>query len=87
MSEQLYEIIWRVKCCEFEFLKTELKVFNEESEAKSYAVQEQTKLNGNMTSGEKSWNGYCYEFWYTRPVFEIDGYSVIIEGKKVPQTT
>jgi len=82
MPKQIYELAWVIGCSEFEFLKTEWKVFDSELEAKAYGLREQDELNGGLPPDEKSWDGYYYRLYYARPVDEVDGFRILLAERR-----
>lgn len=76
MIGRIYQVEWLIGCCEFEFVKTEWKVFHSESEAEAYGRQKQDELNDGLPPGEKSWDGYYYRFSHARPVDEVGGFQI-----------
>jgi len=77
--KQIYELGWVIGCSEFEFLKTEWKVFDSKAEAKTYGIQQQDELNDGLPCMEKAFDGYYYRFWYSRPIHEIDSHPIFLK--------
>ncbi|MFZ6016715.1 MAG: hypothetical protein ACOYU0_03705 [Nitrospirota bacterium] len=83
MAKKIYELVYKLKCLDFEFVRTNWKVFNSETEAKAFGRKEQDELNGGLPPTEKANDGYCYIFWYTQPVEQVDGYQIcFVEGAR-----
>ena len=82
MSKQIYELVWDVRCGEFEFISREWKVFSSMDEASAYAKQKVVELNDGLSPDEKAWDGYCYTLGSIRPLSQVDGYRVILKEQK-----
>ena len=81
MAKQVYELVYKLRCLDFEFVRKVWKVFDSDAEAKAYGRKEQDELNGGLSPDEKAWDGYCYIFDYARPVEEVDGFQILL-GKR-----
>lgn len=79
MPKQIYELGWKIYCDEFEFFKTQWKVFESESDARVYGLQEQDDANDGLPPTQAASRGYCYRFMYARLVDRIDGYPIVID--------
>ena len=76
--EKLYEVILKIRCLEFEFIRSEWKVFASEDEARGYGLKVQDELNDGLTPQDKADDGYYFQYWFSREVEEIDGFRVSI---------
>jgi len=83
VPKQVYELCWLIRCDEFEFLRTEWKVFDSEAEAKAYGLRQQIELNDGLSPDEKSWDGYYHHFSHARSIDEIDGCRIVLEEQAV----
>ena len=81
MPKQIYEIVWKIRCLEFEFVTNQWKVFDSETEAWTYGYQWQNEASEGLSPCEKVEDGYCYQFMGAYPVDEVDGYQILIEIK------
>jgi len=79
MSKQVYELCWLIRCDEFEFLRTDWKVFDSADEAKADGLRQQDELNDGLPPDEKSWDGYYFQFSHARPIDEVDGWHIVLE--------
>lgn len=82
MPKQIYEVTWRIKCLEFEFVTNEWKVFDSKAEALAYGYQWQNEANEGLAPCERAEDGYCYEFTSAYPVDEVDGYEILLLSKE-----
>ena len=78
MPKQIYEASWKIRCLEFEFVTTQWKVFDSETEAKTYGYQWQNEANEGLAPCERAEDGYCYQFTSAYPVTEVDGYEILL---------
>ena len=78
MPKQIYEASWKIRCLEFEFVTTQWKVFDSETEALAYGYQWQNEANEGLAPCERAEDGYCYEFTSAYPVTEVDGYEILL---------
>ncbi|MDP2895941.1 MAG: hypothetical protein Q8Q12_05195 [bacterium] len=76
--EKIYEVIINIRCLEFEFIRSEWKVFTSEDEARGYGLKVQDELNDGLSPEEKAGDGYYFQYWFCRPVEEIDGFPVSV---------
>ena len=76
MSKQMYELVWEIKCGEFEFITRELRVFSSIDEASTYADYAVIELNDGLLPSEKARDGYCYTLSSIAPVSKVDGHRV-----------
>lgn len=58
MPKRMYELGREIYCDEFEFFKTKWKVFDSESEARAYGLQEQADANDNRPPAEAASRGF-----------------------------
>jgi hypothetical protein len=80
--EKIYEVLFKIRCLDFEFIRSEWKVFQSEEEARAYGLKVQDELNDGLTPEEKADDGYYFEYWFSWPLNEIDGFPVSI-GKRM----
>jgi hypothetical protein len=76
--EKIYEVIIKIRCLEFEFIRSEWKVFASGEEARAYGLKVQDELNDGLTPEDKADDGYYFQYWFSREVEEIDGFPVSI---------
>ena len=81
MAKQVYELVYKLRCLDFEFVRSVWKVFDSDAEAQAYGRKEQDELNGGLFPEDKADDGYYYIFWYARPVEEVDGFQILL-GKR-----
>jgi len=83
MAEQIYELVWKLRCLDLEFVRTEWKVFESETKAKAYGRQQQDELNDNLPPYEKADDSYYFEFMAAYPMAKVDGHRVLLIGDGV----
>lgn len=64
MAKQVYELVYKLRCLNFEFVRSIWKVFDSDAEAQAYGRKEQDELNGGLSPEDKADDGYCYIFCY-----------------------
>jgi hypothetical protein len=74
MSKELFEIIWEIRCGEFEFYQRSFKVFDSFEEAEAHGIKIQYQENDYLSFEEKADDGYYFELSSVRSVPSIDGY-------------
>jgi hypothetical protein len=82
MPKQIYEVVWKIRCLEFEFVTTQWKVFDSEAEAQAYGCQWQNEANEGLSPCERVEDGYCYQFMGAYPVDEVDGYQILLRNTR-----
>lgn len=83
MAEQIYELVWKLRCLDLEFIRTEWKVFESDTRVKAYGRQAQDELNDNLPPCQKADDGYYFEFMAAYPMHKVDGYRVQLIGDEV----
>ncbi len=73
MMKQLYELNWKIRCLDFEFIRTEWRIFQSLQDARAHGTRTQNQLNGDVSPEERAWDGYYFQFHSARPVDTIDG--------------
>ena len=76
MNNKLYEIIWEIKCGEFEFLQSCIKVFRTLEDAETYGLEIQNEENNGLSFKEKANDGYYYKLYSVRFLASVDGWKV-----------
>lgn len=78
VSRQIYELVWKIRCLDFEFVTAQWKVLDSEAEAQTYGYHWQNEANDGLPVYEKAEDGYCYQFMGAYPVDKVDGYQVLL---------
>jgi hypothetical protein len=78
MAKKVYQLVYKLRCLELEFIRTNWRVFGSQAEAEAYGRSEEAELNEGLPPCERASDGYFYTFWYADAVEEVDGHRLLL---------